>query len=143
MLLYRSISTKELEKLLREIAVRGMYDYPGHMPIVSNLTNVVCTFTEDFRLKDKDHIFYITLDIPNDRIIMKRKASYYVSETTIKNRVWSGRTGAKQFEIEEAYLDQYDINDVVSIKGISHYVDWYIEDYITPVVERYNIVLEQ
>lgn len=142
MKLYRSINDKELNKLLREVKVRGMYDCQFESQNDSKLNNVICTFTEDFRWKDKNHIFYITLDIPDDRILEINKGKYYVPQETVKSKMWTGRNGTALFEIDEAYLDEYNIADVVSIKGISHYANWYIEKNIKPVAEKYGIILE-
>ena len=142
MRLYRSIGEKELRKLLREIKIRGMYDCAFESQNKTKLNNVICTFTQDFRWKDKDHLFYIIMEIPNDRIIEINKSTYYVSKDAIKNRIWSGRDGQEILKIEEAYLDEYSIDDVVAIKGIKHYANWYIEENIKPVAEKYGIVLE-
>ena len=142
MKLYRSIGEKELQKLLREVRVRGMYDCAFESQNKTELNNVICTFTQDFRWKDKDHIFYIIMEIPNDRIIEINKSTYYVSKDAIKNRIWSGRDGQEILKMEEAYLDEYGIDDIVTIKGINHYANWYIEENIKPVAEKYGIVLE-
>ena len=142
MKLYRSINEKELQKLLRGVSVRGMYDCAFESQNETKLNNVICTFTKDFRWKDKDHLFYIIMEIPDDHIIERNKATYYVSKDTIKNMVWSGRDGQESFEIEEAYLDNYNIDDVLLIKGMNHYAKWYINEQIKPVTEKYGIILE-
>lgn len=142
MRLYRSVNDKELKKLIRGVKVRGMYDCMFESQNKTKLNNVICTFTQDFRWKDKDHIFYIIMEIPNDRIIEINKATYYVSKDTIKNRIWSGREGAEILKLEEAYLDEYGIDDVVAIKGINRYAKWYINEQIKPVAEKYGIILE-
>ena len=142
MRLYRSIGEKELQKLLREIRVRGMFDCEFESQNKTKLNNVICTFTKDFRWKDKEHIFYIIMEIPDERIIEKNEAIYYVSKEAIKSKVWSGRDGQEIYKIEEAYLDSYDINDIVTIKGINHYASWYINERIKPISEKYGIDLE-
>ena len=142
MKLYRSINEKELQKLLRGVNVRGMYDCAFESQNETKLNNVICTFTKDFRWKDKDHLFYIIMEIPDNRIIERNKATYYVSKDTIKNMVWSGRDGQESFEIEEAYLDNYSIDDVLLVKGMSHYANRYINEQIKPVTEKYGIILE-
>lgn len=142
MRLYRSIGEKELRKLLREIKIRGMYDCAFESQNKTKLNNVICTFTQDFRWKDKDHLFYIIMEIPNDRIIEINKSTYYVSKDTIKNRIWSGRDGQEILKMEEAYLDEYGIDDIVTIKGINYYANWYINEYIKPISEKYGITLE-
>ena len=141
MRLYRSINDKELNKLLREVKVRGMYDCQFESQNDSKLNNVICTFTQDFRWKDKEHTFYIVLDIPMNRILERCKAEYYLSKEAIKNRLWSGRDGQEILKMEEAYLDEYGIDDIVTIKGINHYANWYIEENIKPVAEKYGIIL--
>lgn len=142
MRLYRSIGKTELQKLLREVRVRGMYDCAFESQNKTKLNNVICTFTQDFRWKDKDHLFYIIMEIPDERIIEKNEATYYVSKDAIKNRIWSGRDGQEILKMEEAYLDEYSIDDVVAIKGIKHYANWYIEEHIKPISEKYGITLE-
>lgn len=139
MKLYRSISEKELTKLLREVDVRGQYDCAFEAQTESNLNNVCCFFTEDFRWDDNEHIFYLEIEVPDDRILEKSKARYWVPKNVLKTRVWTGRRGDELLEIEEAYLDSYNVADVKKIIGIHRkYAKWWYEKLV-PLFEKYKI----
>lgn len=138
MILYRSIGEKELNKLLREVTVRGMYDCHTEGQNSVSCDNVVCCFTDKFRWKDKDHLFFLTLEIPEEDCIFG-KGHYWISKQAIKEKVWTGREGSENFEIKEAYIDHYGIQNVKEIDGLDHYAKWYIEEQIKPIAKKYNI----
>lgn len=138
MLLYRSIGQTELKKIINEIPVRGIYDCELEPQTTCDKNNVICLFTQPFKWTDKAHTFHLTLDIPDSEITFG-KAYYYMSKNAVKTKQWSGRYGEECVTFDEAYIDQYTIDNVLQIEGIcAAYAKWYIDTF-RHTLEKHNI----
>lgn len=143
MRLFRSIGELEFKALLLDGHIHGRFDCSKEGQTSSNLTHCLCTFTEPYRWDDAAHELFITLEVGKNLIKGKGKGTYYAAKSFGDTKVWTGRRGSVEYILDEVYLSQYSLEDVVSIEGIkSKYANHYIYDTIMPVLGLHNIEIK-
>lgn len=115
--MYRSISFDEYRKLLLGIPIDGKYN-PIHISECGNngyYGNIICAFEDNVKWKDNIHNIFITLEIDENRIIGKGESIWYMPKTFAKTKTYCGKRGNEKWVLNEYYLKQYSILDVVDI----------------------------
>lgn len=139
MLGYRSIGEEELNMLL--LARNPVY---GKRCWTSSIWTkvatpvgygVVCFFKEPYKWRDKNHLFDIIVELKNP---IHGKGVYLASKDFGKNKIWTGREGKTEYEIDELYIRSYSLEDIKSINCNGFYNNSHSE-YLNSVCKAYNI----
>lgn len=118
---YRSISRDELAKLLLGIPITGRWSKGHHSECGYSgyFGSVVCAFEEDVRWEDSEHVFFVELDIPEERIVQKATSVWMMPKSFAKTKTYRGRSGDIRYDLKEVFFKEYDIRDVVSVTAIN------------------------
>lgn len=138
MILYRSVGDRELGKLLNKVPVLGVYDCAFEPQTTATSNNVVCFFEKPFKWEDKNHKYFLTVNVDDNRILEKGTGKYYVSKAAKKSMRWTGRAGKECLILREAYLPYYQLSDVVKIEGVGRFSSAYFKK-ISATLRENNI----
>lgn len=139
MRLYRSIGQSELETLFfQKQPVVGKYHCNVELRNSSNLQNAICFFLDEIRWEDRNHEFFIVLDIPHTRLEFGI-GRYSAAESLKKSQIWTGKYGKYEYGLREAYTDVYSLEDIKEIYIFDHFNSDYRE-MIKRTCEKYDIV---
>lgn len=118
---FRSISKDEMAKLLLGIPVTGKWSKGHHAECGYSgyYGSVVCAFEDAIKWDDSDHVFFVELEIPDDRILQKATSVWMMPKTFAKTKTYKGRSGDQRYDLNEVYFKEYDIRDVVSATAIN------------------------
>lgn len=117
--LYRNIGRKELEKLLSGQVIVGYYNLSHERQSSAHYDRVVCTYKDKiiWKFSNSDsHQYIIKLSVPKSACLKTGIGTYFASKQFKTTKVWTGRRGSVQYELEEVYLDSYDISNLVEIQ---------------------------
>lgn len=126
---YRSIGEKELYKLLNGETIHGQFDNSAERQNESNEKDVVCFFTKPYAWHDKRHQFTIKCKLNPDKLSYG-SGVYYAAKNLDKTKIWTGRRGKVEYNLDEIYAKSYDINNVVSMIALNgdNPFDMYTDD---------------
>lgn len=119
--LYRNVGDIELLRLLSGETIHGKYDLSKERQSSENFTNVVCTYTEKIIWdipNSNRHQYLLVLQVPTKWLTQKGIGTYYASKKFAETKIWTGRRGKVEYNIDEVYLNSYDIGSVISIQKI-------------------------
>lgn len=119
MILYRSIGLTELNMLIKTGTVNGRYHILNERQSSGTIIDAICTFTEPIKWYDKNHQFFVILDIPESQIAEYGTGKYYAAKNFADTKVWTGRRGKTEYILNEAYLSNYSIQNVVKVYAYS------------------------
>lgn len=141
MIVYRSIGSKELYQLFSGSGkINGMYNCSKEKQNTSNIGNACCFFIDNVRWYDKNHRFFLVLDIPEEYLEFGI-GEYYAGSSLAKTNVWSGRKGNTLYKIREAYSTHYNISNIKEIHVDGYFSKDYTLNKLLPVCEANNITL--
>lgn len=126
---YRSIGEKELQMLLNGETIYGQFDNSAERQNDSNEKDVVGFFAKPYAWHDKRHRFTVKCRLNPDELSYGNGV-YYAAKDLDKTKIWTGRRGKVEYNLDEMYAKSYDINDVISIialKGNNPF-DMYTDD---------------
>ena len=117
MLGYRSIGLDEFFMLVESNnPVYGMRKWLN-TPWTNKIKNppnygVVCFFKEDYKWRDKRHIFDIVVELKDP---IEGIGVYQASKALARTHIWYGRDGKTEYKLPELYVRSYSLEDVVAI----------------------------
>ena len=112
---YRSISFNELDKLLNNEVIEGQFDNASEIQNDSDLSNVVGFFKDKYAWKDSSHEILIKCSFNEDEIVGYGKGKYFASNDFAKSNIWTGRRGKVEYNLDEFYVDSYNLNNLVCL----------------------------
>lgn len=110
---YRSIGKQELWDLLDGKTIKGQYNNSSEKQNDSSVNNVVSFFRNPYVWRDSNHMFTIKCKL-NSSSIYTGTGKYYASNSFDKTKIWTGRRGSKEYNLDEIYVESYDIKNVIS-----------------------------
>lgn len=119
--LYRNVGDIELLRLLSGETIHGKYNLSKERQSSENFTNVVCTYTEKIIWdipNSNRHQYLLVLQVPTKWLTQKGIGTYYASKKFAETKIWTGGRGTIKYEIDEVYLDSYDIGSVINVTKI-------------------------
>ena len=141
MILYRSIGLTELNMLIKIGTVNGRYNILNERQSSGTMIDAICTFTEPIKWHDKNHQFFIILDIPESQIIEYGTGKYYAAKNFADTKIWTGRRGKTEYLLNEAYLSNYSIQNIVKVYAYSPDFTTTTFDELTSELIKLNINL--
>jgi hypothetical protein len=111
---YRSISKNEFFKLLDGETIKGTFDNSQEKQTTSNAANVVAFYKNKYRWKDARHVFFIKCKFNESDIVDTGIGTYYASKDFAKTKVWTGRRGNTEYQLDEFYVSEYNLDNVVA-----------------------------
>lgn len=139
MILYRTIGLTELNILIKTGTVNGRYHILNECQSSGTIIDAICTFTEPIKWHDKNHQFFVILDIPESQIIEHGTGKYYAAKNFAETKIWTGRRGKTEYILNEAYLSNYSIQNVVKIYAYSPDFTTTTFNELTSELTKFNI----
>lgn len=138
---FRSIGESELRFLVdSDNPLYGRYKYSELEECGCKLPyGVVSFFLEDIKWHDNSHLFDIKVNIPDD--VHVGISTYHVSKKFSDTKIFTGRYGSVECEIEEAFVRCYTADDIIEINLHNRYTDTFVKNTIMPFCESHDIKL--
>lgn len=110
---YRSISEKELFKLLNNETIEGKFNNTNEKQNNSSAENIIAFFDEPIKWEDYSHKIMIQCKFNKNKIIDRGIGIYYASDKLSQTAIWTGRRGSYKYALNEFYVSSYDITNVI------------------------------
>lgn len=119
-ILYRTISYRELATLMCDGIVFGKYDLSKEKQSTSNEKDVVSFYNTPFKWDFRGHEFFITIKAPthDPNFIKTGYGTYKMSDKCYDTNVWTGKTGKCVKTFTEFYLPYYTKDMLIDISPI-------------------------
>ena len=114
---YRSIGLAEFEELLEGNKVQGRYNNENEKQNNSNIKNVVCFFKDKIMWRDSAHCILIECKFSNEEISESGTGQYWAAKNFKDTKIWTGRRGNTNYELDEIYVKEYSLKNVINIYG--------------------------
>lgn len=141
MRLYRSIGLTELNMLIKTGTVNGRYQILNERQSSGTIIDAICTFIEPIKWHDKNHQFFVVLNVSESQIAEYGKGKYYAAKNFADTKIWTGRRGKTEYILNEAYLFNYSIQNVVKIYAYSKDFTTTTFNELTSELTKFNINL--
>ena len=114
---YRTIGKNEFYRLVdNKEVIKGNFDNSKERQNTSNAKGVIAFYKEPYKWKDTNHNFFIKCKFNKADIIDEGTGTYYASKDFEKTKTWTGRRGKSEYNLDEFYVSEYSLDNVVSFK---------------------------
>ena len=134
---YRTIGRNEFYRLVdyKEV-IKGNFDNSSEKQNTSSANGVIAFYKEPYKWFDARHNFFIKCKFNKSDIVDEGIGTYYASKDFGKTKIWTGRRGNSEYNIDEFYVSEYSLDNVVSIKYDN--LDLFTDDYKNEYMNMFN-----
>ena len=146
MLIHRSCSINEIDKLIATGKIDGKYDLAHEKQSNGQLKEAVCFYTGKFFWLDTRHRNIVVLEKADVSKYIEGEGDYWVSKAAAKSGRWTGARGKEHIYVQELYTPYYNLSEVSHISVPTEvnreyqraYIDKYVGLGITPILTPFQ-----
>lgn len=146
MLIHRSCSINEIDKLIATGRIDGKYDLAHENQSNGQLKGAVCFYTGKFFWLDTRHRNIVVLGKADLSKYIEGEGDYWVSKAASKSGRWTGAKGKEHIYVSELYTPYYTLSEVSHISVPTEvnrdyqkaYIDKYVGLGITPILTPFQ-----